>query len=383
MSGRTQRWPSAEAGPTSVHARGAAQADVEHFVRSAAIAGAADYHAPAVGENVSLAIVDAMAEPVGAPGFEATSRYLTSIANLPLIWHVFDELAQGGVERALIIARPGVRRELEQVLEGGKSWGVEVSYSDVGATDGQETVLTKTREKLSSGPVLVYPADCLFPGQVAAMRDRFSAGDVDCVLLTQTPPEFSSPGSRIFATAAMLGPRTGEFLGNSMSRGRDPRGLIEILLGGGCRVAVCEAAKQWYYSDSTGRLLAANRLVLDDLPVPVVDGNFPDDNEIHGRVAISPRAHVSNSTLHGPVVIDDDADVKDSFVGPYTAIGRGATVIGCELDNTMVLPFAEVRHPGLRIEGSIIGERASVSRSFELPKGLHLRLPPGARVTLG
>ena len=291
---------------------------------------------------MSLAIVDALAEPVGEPSFEASSRYVASIANLPLIWHVFDELAEGGVERALIIARAGVRRELEQVLEGGKSWGVEVSYSEVGDGDGQQTVLSKTREKLASGPVLVYPADCLFPGQVAAMRDRFSAGDVDCVLLTQTPPESTLPGSRMFATAAMLGPRTGEFLGNSMSRGRDPRGLIETLLGGGCRVAVCEAAKQWYYSDSTDRLLAANRLVLDDLPVPVVDGTFPDDNEVHGRVAISPRAQVSNSTLHGPVVIDDDAVVKDSFVGPYTAIGRGATVTGCELDNTMVLPFAEV-----------------------------------------
>ena len=156
---------------------------------------------------------------------------MASIANLPLIWHVFDELAEGGVERALIVTHAGVRRELEQVLEGGKSWGVEVSYSEVGDGDGQQTVLSKTREKLASGPVLVYPADCLFPGQVAAMRDRFSAGDVDCVLLTQTPPETTLPGSRMFATAAMLGPRTGDFLGNSMSRGRDPRGLIETLIG--------------------------------------------------------------------------------------------------------------------------------------------------------
>ncbi len=382
MSGRMQRWPSVEGGPTSVQARDAAPADIEHFVISAPSAGAADYHPPAVGENVSLAIVDAAAEPVGEPGFEAPSRYLASIANLPLIWHVFDELAEGGVERAVIIARAGVRRELEQVLEGGKSWGVEVSYSETPDADGEETVLAQTRQTLSSGPVLVYPADCLFPGQVTEMRNRFSEGDVDCVLLTQ-PPESMSSGSRVFATAALLGPRAQYVLGNSMSPGRNPRGLANTLAAAGCRVAMWEAAKQWYYSDSTDRLLAANRLVLDDLPVPVVDGSFPDDNEVHGRVAISPRAHVSNSTLHGPVVIDDDAVISDSFVGPYTAIGRGATVAGCELDNTMVLPFAEVRHPGLRIEASIIGERSSVSRSFELPKGLHLRLPSGSRVTLG
>jgi glucose-1-phosphate thymidylyltransferase len=350
-------------------------------VSSAAIAPTADYHPREVGENVSLAIVDAAAAPDGEPGLQPSSRYLVSIANVPLIWHVFDELASGGVERATIVAHADVRRELEQILGGGKSWGIEVSYSEAPEADGDHRILTQTRQTLSTGPVLVYPADCLFPGQVAAMRDRFSEGDVDCVLLALAP-ESSLPGSRMFSTPVMLGPRTLEVLSESMSRNLDPRRLAEALLAGGCRVAMCDAAKQWSYSDSTDRLLAANRMVLDDLPVPAVDGSFPDNNEIHGRVAISPGAHVSNSTLSGPIVIDDDAVVEDSFVGPYTAIGRSAVVRGTELDNTMVLPFAQVLHPGVRIEASIIGERASVSRSYELPKGLHLRLAAGSRVTL-
>lgn len=186
----------------------------------------------------------------------------------------------------------------------------------------------------------------------------------------------------MFATPVMLGPRTRAILDDSTPNNRDAHGLAEMMLAAGYRVAMCEAAEQWHYSDSTERLLAANRMVLDELSVPGFDGSFPEDNEVHGRVAISPRARVSNSTLYGPVVIDRDAVVEDSYIGPYTAIGQGATVSGTELDNTMVLPFAEVRHPGSRIEASIIGERASVSRSFELPKGLHLRLRPGSHVTL-
>jgi NDP-sugar pyrophosphorylase family protein len=274
-----------------------------------------------------------------------------------------------------------VRRQLEQILEAGKSWGIEVSYSEAPEADGEQSVLTQTKQTLASGPVLVYPADCLFPGQVAAMRNRFSDGDVDCVLLALAPGS-SLPGIRMFSTPVMLGPRTLDVLGDAMSCNFDPRGLMETMLADGCRVAVCEPAKQWSYSDSTERLLAANRMILDDLAVPAVDGSFPDNNEIHGRVAISPRARVFNSKLCGPVVIDDEAIVEDSFIGPYTAIGRGAVVRGTELDNTMVLPFAEVLHPGLRIEASIVGERASVSRSYELPKGLHLRLAAGSRVAL-
>jgi glucose-1-phosphate thymidylyltransferase len=381
MSVRTQRWRSVDIGRANPQARETATPEIEPRVSPAAAAPVADYHHREVGPNVSLAIVDAVAEPIGDAIPGTSSRYLTPIANVPLIWHVFDELAEAGVERATIVARADLRRELEQALEGGKSWGIEVDYSEAPEADGNRRVLTQTRQTLVSGPVLVYPADCLFPGQVSAMRDRYSEGDVDCVLLSPTP-ESSLPGPRLFSTAVMLGPRTLEVLGDSMSRNLSTRGLKETMLASGCRVAVCEAAKQWSYSDSTERLLAANRMVLDDLPVPAVDGSFPDDNEIRGRVAISPRAHVSNSKLCGPVAIDDDAVVKDSFVGPYTAIGRGAVVRGTELDNTMVLPFAEVAHPGLRIEASIIGARASVSRSYELPKGLHLRLAAGSRVTL-
>lgn len=330
---------------------------------------------------MSLAIVDAVAEHAGATSLQSTSCYLASIANLPLIWHVFDELAEGGVERALIIARADARRELEEVLDGGKSWGVEVSYSDAPDTDGEQAVLSHTRRALSSGPVLVYPADCLFPGQVAAMRNRFLEGDVDCVLLApESSP--SPPGSRMVSSAVMLGPGTETILGQAMAHSRNSEGLTEMLLDSDCRIAVCQAAKQWHYSDSTERLLAANRMVLDGMAVPDATDSFQDHNEIHGRVEISPSARVSNSTVIGPVVIDRDATVEDSYVGPYTAIGRGAAVSGSELDNAMVLPFAEIRHPGMRIEASIIGEGTSVTRSFELPKGLHMRLAAGSRVTL-
>ena len=175
------------------------------------------------------------------------------------------------MERALIVTSADARRELEEVLGSGKTWGIEVSYSEAPETDGRQTVLTQTSQALSDGPVLVYPADCLFPGQVAAMRNRFSEGDVDCVLLALAAGS-SSPELRTFATAIMLGPRTQPVLPVSLSHGHDPRELAEILLARGCRVAVSDAAKQWRYSNATERLLSGNRMVLDDLPLPAADG---------------------------------------------------------------------------------------------------------------
>ena len=82
-------------------------------------------------------------------------------------------------------------------------------------------------------------------------------------------------------------------------------------------------------------------------------------------------------------MIGAGAVVEDSFIGPYTAIGPGAVVMGAEIEYTMLLADAEVRYPRYPLQASVIGERAVVTQSFELPGGLHLELGPDARVILG
>jgi glucose-1-phosphate thymidylyltransferase len=339
---------------------------------------------------VSFAIIDAAAETgARACGCSGRSRYSTSIANVPLIYHVFDELVAAGVDRVRVLVSPRSRDELEEVLDGGRLWGVEVSYVPVGESDGRAALLAELERVGADEPVLVYPGDCLFPGQVSAMWTRFSAGNVDAVVLgsgngaghheRNVVAEVSTRVSSVPAIVGPPGTPIFEGLRNAVAHHRD---LANGLRAGDCRVAVCELGGHWRYSNDTDDLLIANRMMLDTLPVPAVDASFGDDNVVHGRVAISSAARLSGCTLHGPTAIDDDAVITDSFIGPYTAIGRGAVVSGAEMDNTMVLAGAEISHPGQRLEASIIGERASIVRSFALPRGLHLRLEPHSRVTL-
>jgi glucose-1-phosphate thymidylyltransferase len=339
-------------------------------------------------ERLSTTIIDAATGEPTPPGSNRRSRYVTPIANEPLICHVFDELARAGVWHARIVASPALRLELERALGADHSSGVEVSYVTAPDSDGVHAVLSEIEGALSAGPVLVCPGDCLFPGQIAAMRDRFAAGDVDLVLLAgggedlpADRPSDASAAGRACETAAILGPATRDALAELLSSGLDGPDLLGSLVADGGRVAVCELTDHWRYGDSTEALLAGNRIVLESLVVPPREPGLSDGNRIHGRVAISRGARISNSTILGPVAIDDGAVVEDSFIGPYTSIGFGAIVSGAEIDNTIVHTMAEIRHPGHRIEASIIGERALIDRSFELPKGLHLRLEPGSSVT--
>jgi glucose-1-phosphate thymidylyltransferase len=333
--------------------------------------------------TVNLAIIDATARGSGHPlGWSGSSPYSAPIANLPLIGHVFDELAASGIDQVRVIAPMEIRRELGRILGDGTSWGVEVSYRDLPEADGRETVLSEINQALATGPVLLHPGTSLFRGQVTAMRERFSAGDVDSVLPEQASIEQSDVGSshRVSENVLVLGPETRRLFAELLSAAGEAGDLIASLLQGDYRLAVCEPTEHWRYSESTAGLLAANRMMLDALPVPPAETTFDENNQVHGRVAIDPGALVSNCVLHGPIAVDVRAVVEDSFIGPYTAIGAGAVVSGTEIDNSMVLAGAELRHPGSRIEASIIGERSRVVRSFDLPRGLHLRLGADSQV---
>ena len=341
-------------------------------------------------DRVNIAIIDATANAAGeAYACNRAARYLTPIANLPLICHVLDELAGSGIRRAQILADRSVQAELERVVEGGRPWDIDVSYAESPSSDRLAGVLNEVGRALDSGPVLVHPGDCLFPRQVATMCDRLLIDAVDLVLLE---PEDRAPRgdlrgapaeqAGVSETPILFAPSSRLVLDELVGRPEQGRDFVDSLLISDLRIAVCDLAEHWCYSTSTDALLAANRMMLDALPVPAVHGAFSGDNKVNGRVAISPGARVTRCTLYGPIVIDDGAVLEDCFIGPYTAISTGAVLTGAEIDNSMVLAGAEIHHPGTRIEGSIIGERARVGRSFDLPRGLHLRLGPGSQVTL-
>ncbi len=332
---------------------------------------------------MSLAIIDATAGDAG-PALSArySSRYATPIANAPLIGHVLDELMAAGIKRARIVTNPRVRPDLDQALRAGTTRGIDVSYRD--APEGEERIalLSEVERALSAEPVLMHPGDGLFGAQIMAMQQRFRDGDVDSVLPARSSSEpLPSPAQRRATDSALLlGPATRPLLAELTSEASPENDLIDSLRHSGCRLAVCEQGVRWRYSPATEALLAANRMILDQLP-ETVEAEPGVDNQLHGRISISPTASISNCILYGPISIADRAVLEDSFVGPYTAVGAGAILSGAEIDNSMVLAGSEVRSPGFRIEGSVIGERARVLRSFELPKGLHLRLGPGSRAT--
>ena len=139
---------------------------------------------------------------------------------------------------------------------------------------------------------------------------------------------------------------------------------------------VAHRVRGWW--KDTGRpedLLEANRLVLSQISRRL-DGQVTDC-EILGEVVVEAGARVARSTLRGPIHIDADAVVEDSYVGPYTSIGRGARVLEAEVEFSILLPQCEVLHLPCRLDSSIIGQGALVTRREGLRRPQNVELVVG------
>jgi NDP-sugar pyrophosphorylase family protein len=179
------------------------------------------------------------------------------------------------------------------------------------------------------------------------------------------------------AVDRVLGPGPLIFIGGDMLAG-DFEELNPDQVGDD---AVIELEAAWAYDGTVDGLLEANTMALDALKRGRVGVDLSNAS-VQGRVHIDPSAELEGAKIRGPAYIGPGVRLVETYVGPYTSIGAGVTLEGVEIEHSIVLPDAEIRYPGRRLEGSLVGERAHIGRDYSLPSALRLRVGPGSEIQL-
>ena len=136
----------------------------------------------------------------------------------------------------------------------------------------------------------------------------------------------------------------------------------------------------WKDTGQLQDMLEANRLVLENLREDV-QGELVD-SKVEGRVAIAAGAVLERATVRGPAVIGANAHLRDCYIGPYTAIGAHCTVIGAEVEHSILLEGASVRDLDGRMESSLLGRNVTVRRSAEQPRAFKLLVGDNSDISL-
>ena len=240
----------------------------------------------------------------------------------------------------------------------------------VPAGSGVAGVLAAASRALAGAAVLFHHAEGLIVGDLAV------PAPAGCDAVVIAPEDGDVDG----APAFVAGPEATRVAAGLPGDAPLPV-LLDALAAAGGRIEVLTLPGAWRYDGRIESLLHANRLVLDALERRVSDADLTSAR-IEGRVDIHPTAVIERTTIRGPVVIGAGACIVDAFVGPYTAIGERARLDGAEVENSILLPGASIRHVGARIEASVLGADASIGRDFALPAAVRLRVGRGAEVTL-
>ena len=329
------------------------------------------------------------------------AKQLVPVANKPILFYGIEAMVAAGITEIGVIVGE-TRDEVMTALGDGSRFGATITYLPQDAPLGLAHCVLIAREFLADDDFVMYLGDNLLEQDLAAFVAAFEGarcaadggGPAAQILLKQVPdpqrfgiatldadghvvqlvekPEVP-PSDLALVGVYLFTPRIHDAVAaiEPSARGElEITDAIQWLIDAGEQVR-CELLSGWWID--TGKLtplLEANRLLLERIETRI-DGQVDADSAIDGRVVIDAGAEVVNSTIRGPVAIGRGTRIVDSFVGPFSAIGADCSVEHSEIEHSVVMDRSAIVEIA-RLEDSLIGSDAVVSRSRQKPRALRL-----------
>lgn len=325
----------------------------------------------------------------------AQTTHDLSIGGQPLVSFAISAARRAGIEEIGVVVSTETRASVEAALSQIKS--DDITWLETPQPRGFVDSVFKARDFLEGSPFLVHHGDAIVLHSLDPFVDRVRSGETDALLLGQgarqargeylasVKPHVPRRFDRTLAGAHLFSNRALELGGAVWETCPDggPHEFGGEISRSGGTIETRAVDGSWRYRGSVDDVIEANRMVLDrlDADADAAAAQHPDAR-IEGRALVDPTATLDGTTVRGPAVIGPGAVVRDSFVGPYTTIGRNAVLEGTEIEHSIVLAEATLRHPGRRLSASLIGEGAVITRNFGLPAAMCVRVGSRTEVRL-
>jgi glucose-1-phosphate thymidylyltransferase len=344
------------------------------------------------------------------PITHTSAKQLVPVANKPVLFYGIEAMAAAGVQEIGIIIAPETGEEIRQAAGDGSRFGVRIEYIVQDEPLGLAHAVLTAEPFLGESPFVMYLGDNLLQGGISDLVAAFREHEPEAlILLTPVPdPENFGVAELEQSQAGGIGrvvrlvekpaePATdlalvGVYMFTAQihdaARAIEPsgRGELEItdaiqhLVDSGSRVEP-HIVRGWW--KDTGRLedmLEANRLILDSL-VERVDGELVD-SQVDGRVVIEAGAKLERTIVRGPAIVGAGAQLRDCYVGPYTAIGENCRVSDSEVEHSILLAGSSVCDLDGRMESSLLGRNVTIRRGDRQPRAYRFMVGDNSDISI-
>jgi len=316
------------------------------------------------------------------------AKQLVPVANKPVLFYGIEALVEAGVRDIGIIVGD-TKSEIMEAVGDGRRWGegVRITYIEQPEPLGLAHAVLVAEEFLGQEPFVMYLGDNILKSGILSLVRRFEERRPNAlILLTPVPnPQMfgvaelqdgrvvrlvekpKQPASNlalvgvymfdhhIFEAARAIRP--------SWRNELEITDAIQYLVDKGYTVEPHLVSGWWKDTGKIEDILEANRLILEGISHRV-EGEVDDASRVNGQVIIEKGAVVRSSIIRGPAIIGAEAEIIDSYIGPFTSIQKKCRIVRTEIEHSIILEGSEIVDIGSRIDDSLIGREV---RIFKCP----------------
>ena len=309
-------------------------------------------------------------------------KHLLPVMGRPLLGWALDTLAEAGVEELALIV--GHRPEaIQRYVGDGSAWRMHTTYITQGKPLGLAHAVTCAREFIGDDDFLLYLGDNLLEDGLTALVEAFISSGAAAALLLKEVEDPSSygvalvEGDRVVSVMekpanppsnlAIVGayafrPVILKAIENTPPSARGEYEItdaIQRLISDGEPVVASLVEGFWEDAGRPTELLKCNRLYLDRMS-PALDGHVDERSTVQGSVRVGVGTRVTNCTLIGPCLIQENCVLSNSTIGPYVTVGSGCAVSDSRLENCIVQQDCRISKVTGGLFNSVLGTQVEV-----------------------
>ncbi len=335
------------------------------------------------------------------------AKQLVPVANKPILWYGIEAIAAAGITEIGIIISPETGPEVQAKTGDGSRFGVRITYILQAEPAGLAHAVKIAQPFLGDAPFVMYLGDNLIEDPLAQFLAKFQQQDLDALILLHAVPNPTAFGvARVDERGNLLElvekpavpPSNLALVGvyffqptihqaiaaiQPSARGElEITDAIQALIDRQASVQAMQLSGWWLDTGKKDDLLEANRIILDSKLTAKIEVELDERSQILGRVRIGPGTQLIDCCVRGPAIIGAGCHLEHCFIGPHSSIADGVTIIGTDIDDSVILQDAKIVNIPQRIVDSVIGQRASLAIAPRRPKALRFMIGDDCQIDL-
>lgn len=309
------------------------------------------------------------------------NKHLIPIANKLMLDYALEYVREANIIDVAIIINAG-DDSIRSEFGDGSSRNIKITYIPQDAPLGLAHVVKISENFIGDDPFIFYLGDNILVGGVSRFVTEFKNANSNCHLALSKVPDPNRFGVAEIKDNKIIGieekpsvPKsnlavTGIYLyDNNIFEAVNnikpsARGELEIsdahqyLLDKGYHISYSEITGWWKDTGKPSDLLAANRLVLDNMD-DSRDGIITN-TEVSGNLQTGKNVKIIDSKIDGPVIIGDDSLIENAHITPHTSIGMRCEIINSEVGYSIIMSDSKIKNVTDKITGSLLGNDVQI-----------------------